>query len=127
MKTSHSSAIPAFYWVTTIIVAVAFLLSGVGNLLRVEHIMQDMAHLGYPSYFPGLLGSWKVLGAVAILIPGFSVLKEWAYAGMMFDLTGAAFSRAAAGDSAIMILIPLGIAGLVVASRALYPARLISH
>lgn len=111
------------YWLTTAVVASAFLITGVGNLIPVDHIAQDMAHLGYPTYFLTLLGSWKILGALAIVFPGVSRLKEWAYAGMIFDVSGAAFSRAASGDPAIMIFIPLAIAVLVMTSWALRPVR----
>ena len=80
--------------------------------------------LGYPPYFLTVLGVWKVLGAIAILMPRFPRLKEWAYAGIFFDLTGAAASYAAAGDhgvSAFHILAPLFLAVLAVASWALRP------
>ena len=110
------------YWVATGFAALAFVVPGFGNLARVPQIAQDMAHLGYPTYFLTILGTWKVLGAVAIVVPGFPRLKEWAYAGMIFDLTGAAVSRAASGDGAGMVIAPLAIAGLVVASWALRPA-----
>lgn len=109
------------YWVSTGLAAVAFAGSGVGNLAHAPNIAQDMAHLGYPTYFLAILGSWKILGAITVVIPAFPRLKEWAYAGMMFDLTGAAASRAAAGDGAAKVLVPLLIAAVVVASWALRP------
>ncbi len=109
------------YWIATTLVAIAFLLPGVGNLLHTQQIARDMAHLGYPSYFLTVLGSWKVLGAIAISIPRFPRLKEWAYAGMIFDLTGAAISRAVSGDGVSGIAPPLAIAALVIVSWALRP------
>ena len=57
-----------------------------------------MNHLGYPAYFASLLGAWKLLGAIVLTVPGLPRLKEWAYAGFVFDLTAAAFSHAAVGD-----------------------------
>jgi uncharacterized membrane protein YphA (DoxX/SURF4 family) len=78
-----------------------------------------MTHLGYPAYFMTILGFWKVLGGAAILLPGFPLLKEWAYAGMIFDLAGASASHVASGDVAFHILTPLVLAVLVVASWAL--------
>jgi hypothetical protein len=75
-------------------------------------------------YFFGILGFWKVLGAITILVPRFPRLKEWAYAGIFFDLTGAAASCAAVGVSgayAFHVLAPLIITGLTVASGALRP------
>lgn len=109
------------YWIATLLAAVAFVVPGVLNLVHAPHIVQDMAHLGYPSYFPTILGAWKVLGALAILLPGRPRLKEWAYAGMVFDLTGAAVSRAVIGDGTLMIVVPLAIAVVVGMSWALRP------
>ena len=62
-----------------------------------------------------------MLAAITIVFPGVSRLKEWAYAGMMFDLTGAAFSRSASGDSVTMVIVPVVISGLVVISWVLRP------
>jgi uncharacterized membrane protein YphA (DoxX/SURF4 family) len=80
--------------------------------------------LGYPMYFFLILGVWKVLGAITILVPRFPRLKEWAYAGIFFDLTGAALSCAAVGGYGAYgfhVIAPLLIAGLSVASWALRP------
>jgi uncharacterized membrane protein YphA (DoxX/SURF4 family) len=80
--------------------------------------------LGYPLYFFAILGIWKVLGAIAILVPGFPRLKEWAYAGIFFDLTGAAASCAAVGGYgayAFHVIAPLILTGFTVASWALRP------
>src|SRR6185437_15664289 len=109
------------YWVTTVLSAAAFVVPGVLNLIHSAHIMQDMGHLGYPVYLPTILGVWKILGASVIVVPGFPRLKEWAYAGMIFDLTGAALSRGLSGDGAGMVIIPLLIACVVLASWALRP------
>jgi uncharacterized membrane protein YphA (DoxX/SURF4 family) len=57
-----------------------------------------IAHLGYPVYFLTILGVWKILGVLAVLIPGFPLLKEWAYAGFFFIMSGAIFSHIAVGD-----------------------------
>jgi hypothetical protein len=110
------------YWMTTTLLAIAFLVPGVGNIIHASHIASDMAHLGYPSYFLSILGCWKVLGAIAILVPGLPRLKEWAYAGMIFDLTGAAVSRAAVGDRALMIVVPLLIGAIALLSWSLRPS-----
>ena len=116
------------YWIFTAITVLAFLIPGLGNIFQVSHIAQDMARLGYPRYFLTLLGTWKVLGSIAIVIPGTPRLKEWAYAGMIFDLTGAAFSRAATGEALLMIVIPLAIACIVFLSwRLRPPARLLTR
>lgn len=109
------------YWATTVIAALVFLGSGIANLAGAPHIVDDLARLGYPSYFPTLLGLWKVLGGLAILAPRLPRLKEWAYAGMVFDLTGAAVSRACAGDPAIEAIIPLWLTLIVLVSSTLRP------
>jgi hypothetical protein len=111
-----------FYWLSTALAAAAFVAPGIGNLVRVPHLAQDMAHLGYPPYFMTILGTWKVLGAGVVLAPRLPRLKEWAYAGMIFDLTGAATSRAVMGDGIPMVIVPLVVAGVVLASWALRPS-----
>jgi hypothetical protein len=80
-----------------------------------------MVHLGYPVYFSFIIGIWKVLGAVAVLSPRFPKLREWAYAGMFFNMTGAAASHLAVGDGVGMLVAPIIFTGLVVASWALRP------
>lgn len=109
------------YAVCTALAVVAFAGSGVANLARVQHVAADMASLGYPAYFMSILGTWKLLGAAAIALPRLPRVKEWAYAGMLFDLTGAAASRAAAGHRPETIVVPLAIACVVVASWWLRP------
>jgi uncharacterized membrane protein YphA (DoxX/SURF4 family) len=110
------------YWVTTALAALLFTVPGVGLLGRVSHFTDDMAHLGYPLYFLTFLGVWKVLGSVAIVAPGFPRLKEWAYAGMIFDLSGAVVSRAVMGDGASKVIMPLVAGCLVAASWGLRPS-----
>jgi hypothetical protein len=112
----------ATYAATTALAVLAFAGSGFANLLRAGHIAEEMAHLGYPRYFMTILGTWKVLGAMVVAAPRLPRPKEWAYAGMMFDLTGAAASRAAAGDGVMMVVVPLTIAGIVGLSWATRPA-----
>ena len=114
------------YWITTILVA--FFIGG-GGLAQVAHVKETVdgfVHiLGYPAYFVTILGVWKVLGPIAILVPRFPRLKEWAYAGIFFDLTGAAASCVAVGGYGAYgfhVLAPLILAGLTVASWALRPA-----
>jgi uncharacterized membrane protein YphA (DoxX/SURF4 family) len=112
------------YWTTTILVAF-FMSGGIAQVLRLPPTIDGFHRvLGYPVYFVVILGVWKILGAIAILIPRFPRLKEWAYAGIFFDLTGAAATNAAVGgfgSYAFHIIAPLLIAGLAVASWALRP------
>jgi len=120
MKTSFKKK-NLFYWITTIISSVAFLIPGIGNLLHIPHFAKDMLHLGYPIYFPTILGAWKIAGAMAIVLPNLKRLKEWAYAGMIFDLTGASFSRISSHDEIITVVVPLFIATVVFSSWSLRP------
>lgn len=109
------------YWGSTGLSAVLFAVPGAALLARAPHFVHDMAHLGYPGYFLPLLGVWKLLGAVVILAPRLARLKEWAYAGMVFDATGAAISRAVLGDGSFAVVLPLIITGIVLTSWALRP------
>ena len=113
------------YWTTTILIAFFIGSGGVSQVVQYLGSVHGVVPvLGYPMYFFGILGVWKVLGAIAILVPRLPRLKEWAYAGIFFDLTGAAASCAAVGvygAYAFHVLAPLLLAGLTVASWALRP------
>ena len=104
------------HWVSTLLVALVFTATGILNLTGNDHILTDILHLGFPTYIMNILGFWKLMAVITILLPKTIRLKEWAYAGMLFDLSGAAFSRMSIGDPAQMIIIPLLIMGLVVIS-----------
>jgi uncharacterized membrane protein YphA (DoxX/SURF4 family) len=112
------------YWTTTVLVAF-FMSGGVVQIAQFKANPHGVVpELGYPMYFFAIIGFWKVLGAIAILVPRFPRLKEWAYAGIFFDLTGAATSCAAVGGYGAYgfhVIAPLLIAGLTVASWALRP------
>lgn len=75
--------------------------TGIVQLLRMKEEANMFSHLGYPGYLLTILGIWKILGVIAVLIPRFPVLKEWAYAGFFFAMSGAVFSHFAAGDGAV--------------------------
>ena len=117
----HESAGRRLLDLHTVLIGFSFLSGGAAELLRAPQVMEGMTHLGYPAYFVTILGIWKILGVAAILLPGFLLLKEWAYAGMIFDLTGASASHIAAGDDVRHIVTPLVLAVLVVGSWALRP------
>jgi uncharacterized membrane protein YphA (DoxX/SURF4 family) len=119
---SYEKAKTLAFWTTTILGPVSFVIGGALHLSQSDQVVATLRHLGYPAYFALLLGSWKLAGAIAIAAPGLPRLKEWAYAGFVFDLTAAAFSRAAVGDSAADVIAPLGFLALVLASWALRPA-----
>jgi uncharacterized membrane protein YphA (DoxX/SURF4 family) len=113
------------YWTTTILISLALLSGGIGELLRPPDAVKGMARIGYPAYVMTILGVWKILGFIAILIPRYPRLKEWAYAGIFFDLTGAAISHAASADygaGAFHIIVPLAIAAVAMASWATRPS-----
>ena len=88
------------YWISTIWLALGMLSTGIVQLLKVKEEVDMMTHLGYPLYFLTILGIWKMLGVVTVLIPKFPLLKEWAYAGFFFAMSGAVFSHLASGDEA---------------------------
>ena len=73
----------------TAILAIGMLQSGIFAVLRTKQWVDLVTRLGYPVYFLTILGIWKILGVIAILIPRFQLLKEWAYAGFFFAMTGA--------------------------------------
>jgi uncharacterized membrane protein YphA (DoxX/SURF4 family) len=81
------------YWLTTGIFAAFMLLSAFPDIMVVPDAVTFMTHLGYPHYFIPFIGVAKLLGVIAILVPGFPRLKEWAYAGFAFDLIGATYSQ----------------------------------
>ena len=110
------------YWVTTALVVFELALGGVWDILRVPQVRDLIERLGYPQYFLVILGIWKLLGAVALVIPRVPRLKEWAYAGVLFDLTGAVASLLASGfTDAGTLAYPIVMTGVAVASWALRP------
>jgi uncharacterized membrane protein YphA (DoxX/SURF4 family) len=112
------------YWVTTIILAFVLLSGGAADAAHQKGTMEVVTRLGYPLYFLTILGIWKLLGGIALLVPRFPRLKEWAYAGVFFEMTGAAASHAASADYgayAFHIIVPLFLAGLALVSWALRP------
>jgi len=113
------------YWTMTGLVAFFIGSGGAGQVVQyMANPHGTVPTLGYPMYFFAILGFWKVLGAITILVPGFPRLKEWAYAGIFFDLTGAAASCAWVGGYgayAFHVIAPLVITGFLMASWALRP------
>lgn len=111
----------AAYWTSTGFAALALGATGAADLLRVPAIMESLAHLGYPTYFAAILGIWELLGAGAIVAPNLPRVKEWAYAGIFFALTGAALSHAASGDPVGKVLVPLVLLVVVAVSWTFRP------
>lgn len=111
------------YWIATIWLALGMLSTGIVQLINLEEeVAVTIQQLGYPIYFLTIIGIWKILGVVAILIPKFTLLKEWAYAGFFFVVSGAIFSHIASGDSANELFGPLLLLVLTVVSWYFRPA-----
>ncbi len=116
------------YWATTIIVALELVAGGMTDLVHGkevffagEPVTLVLTQLGYPVYLLTILGVWKLLGATTLLVPRFPRLKEWAYAGIFFELTGAAASHVVRGGNPGTVVWLLAFALLALASWALRP------
>ena len=92
------------YWIATGLLAFGMLQSGIFAVIKSKEWIDLVTGLGYPEYLLIVLGTWKILGVVAILIPKYPLLKEWAYAGFFFAMTGALMSHLAVGDFAFISL-----------------------
>ena len=112
----------AGYWAATVCVAAELGVGGVWDIARLPFVADVVAHLGYPSYFLVLLGTWKVLGAAALLVPGRPLLKEWAYAGAFFTYTGAMISHLTTGYALPEVAVLGVMTALTITSWALRPA-----
>lgn len=113
------------YWTTTIVLVFFIGSGGIAYLLQADFTVSGFVVLGLPVYVMVLVGFWKVLGSIVILLPGLPRVKEWAYAGLVFDVTGAIVAHWATGDFgawAFHIVINLVFLALTVASWALRPA-----
>ena len=113
------------YWISTLWLALGMLSTGAVQLLKGKEGaggVDSITHLGYPVYFLTLLGIWKILGVITVLIPKFPVLKEWAYAGFFFAMSGAVFSHIASGNPMSEIAPPVLLLILTVVSWYFRPA-----
>ncbi|WP_315058426.1 DoxX family protein [Chryseobacterium indoltheticum] len=87
------------YWVVTVFLSIGMLAGGIQQMLQIGGYNEIITKLHYPLYVLSILGVWKILGVIVILIPKFPLLKEWAYAGFFFAMSGAAISHFAVGQS----------------------------
>ena len=110
------------YWIATVWLALGMLSTGIVQLIKMDEEVTEITDLGYPIYFLTLLGLWKILGVVAVLIPRFPLLKEWAYAGFFFAMSGAVFSHLAHGDDAKELFGPVLLLILTAVSWYFRPA-----
>ncbi len=104
------------YWIATIWFAIAMVASGIQQIFTIGGFVEIMEKLGFPGYFSIVLGVWKIAGVLAILIPKFPLLKEWAYAGFFFVMSGAIVSHLAVADKAVELFAPLFLLVLTVVS-----------
>ena len=113
-----------FYWIVTALFSAFMLFSAIPDILVVPDAVTFMNGLGYPTYIIPFLGIAKLLGLIAILIPGFPRIKEWAYAGLAYDLIGATYSAIAAGGFQPQVSFMLLPIVLLVMSYVLYHKKL---
>jgi uncharacterized membrane protein YphA (DoxX/SURF4 family) len=126
-STTKSKIFLVLYWITTVAVAWELMFGGLWDLdiLNKGYVQKVIADLGYPHYMPYIFGTWKILAGIAILLPGFKRLKEWAYAGIFFVFSGACFSHLFMGETGqtigvlMFIIIPIVSWALRPASRRL--------
>src|SRR5262245_53542163 len=109
------------YWVTTAILVLGGVAGGAAQLTHQPANVEAIREIGYPAYLATIVGAWKILGAVVIAVPRLPRLKEWAYAGFFFVMTGAAVSHVMARSAAWHVAAPLVVAAFAVASWALRP------
>ena len=111
--------IKIWYWVVTILFCAFMIQTSIGQVMMQPEAVNIVTGLGYPKYFVQFIGAAKVLGVIAILVPGFRRIKEWAYAGLFFDLAGVVFSALNFGFQPPLLIMALPI-GLLFASYFLW-------
>jgi hypothetical protein len=111
------------YWIFTLLIAAGLIVGGTLDLLHTAYVRAIIDHIGYPAYILFILGVWKLLGAVAILVPGYRLLKEWAYAGGFFVYSGAVASHLLSGDGLQRWAAPAVLGAILIASWAWRPAN----
>jgi hypothetical protein len=112
---------PIAFWATTLVVVGELAAGSVWNLIPIEWVEVQLAHLGYPHFFAYILGAWQVGAAVVIIAPRLPLIKEWAYVGSFFLWSGAVASHLSAGDGVEVWWVPLMFATFAIASWVLRP------
>jgi len=111
------------YWIATAWLALGMLSTGIVQLMKTDEEVKLMTHLGYPIYFLTILGVWKMLGVITILLPEFRLLKEWTYAGFFFAMSGAVISHLIVGSGAKDFFGPILLLILAVTSWYFRPSN----
>ncbi|TND07240.1 MAG: hypothetical protein FD123_3385 [Bacteroidetes bacterium] len=111
------------YWIATAWLALGMLSTGIVQLIRMKEDVAKITTLGYPVYLLTIIGAWKIPGVIVLLIPKFALLKEWAYAGFFFIMSGAVFSHIASGSPAEELFPPLLLLVLTMVSWYFRPAN----
>lgn len=109
------------YWIATIWLALGMASTGVVQIMKMPEEVDNFTSLGYPAYLMTMIGVWKLLGVVAVLVPKMPVLKEWAYAGFFFCMTGAIMSHITMGHDMAKIAPPLLLLVLTLVSWYMRP------
>ncbi|MGV3685944.1 MAG: DoxX family protein [Daejeonella sp.] len=110
------------YWIATVWLSLGMTSTGVVQLMKMKEEVTMMERLGYPVYLLTILGIWKLLGVITVLIPKFPIVKEWAYAGFFFTASGAVFSHLAVGDGVAELFGPVLLLVLTAVSWYFRPA-----
>ena len=111
------------YWVATLFLSIGMLAGGIQQMLQIGGYNEIVTRLGYPLYMLSILGVWKILGVIAILVPKFPIVKEWAYAGFFFVMTGAAISHIAMKEPFVEVVPSLTLLTSIIASWYFRPVN----
>jgi len=125
MTTTHNESGKTktiLYWLSTGLLVAGMLSGGIAQLFHAQSTVDGFHHLGYPVYMMTILGTWKVLGVLTLLLPGLRLLKEWAYAGFFFLMTGGLISHLVSGDGIGGVIAQITFVALIVLSWMLRPA-----
>lgn len=119
MKKSHK----VIYWIATVWLSLGMASTGIAQLMKMQDEINNFNSLGYPIYLMTIIGAWKIAGVIAVLIPKFPLLKEWAYAGFFFAMSGAIISHIALGHGGVQVFGPALLLVLTIVSWYFRPAN----
>ncbi len=119
MKKSHK----VIYWIATVWLSLGMASTGIVQLMKMQEEIDNFNSLGYPIYLMTIIGAWKIAGVIAVLVPKFTLLKEWAYAGFFFAMSGAIISHLAVGHGGLQVFGPALLLVLTIVSWYFRPAN----